>query len=98
MQTFSKIDSLSVNTCVNVLVTNSYTVISRTALHTAVVVDCGNLTSPLQGYVSIAESTFGSSANYSCFEGYELDGNVTRTCLESGNWSGSDPACNCKLC
>lgn len=95
MQIFSKIDSLSVNTCANVLVSNSL-IVSRTALHPAVVVDCGNLTSPLQGYVSIAESTFGSIANYSCFEGYEIEGNTTRTCLENGNWSGNDPTCNCK--
>ena len=87
MQTFSIIDSLSVNTRAKCVCCQC----------TALVVDCGNLTSPLQGYVSIAESTFGSIANYSCFEGYELDGNVTRTCLESGNWSGSDPTCNCKL-
>lgn len=65
-------------------------------VHPAVVVDCGSLTSPLQGYVLIAESTFGSIANYSCFEGYELDGNMTRTCLECGNWTGNDPMCNCK--
>jgi CUB/sushi domain-containing protein len=65
-------------------------------VHPAVVVDCGNLTSPLQGYVLIDESTFGSIANYSCFEGYELDGNMTRTCLESGSWMGNDPICNGK--
>lgn len=66
-------------------------------MNPCVVVDCGNLTSPLQGDVSIVGSTFGSEANYSCLEGYELDGNPNRTCLESGRWSGSDPVCYRKL-
>ena len=60
------------------------------------VVDCGNLTNPEQGLVSISETTFQSEANYSCLEGHELDGNATRICLESGSWSEPEPMCNRK--
>lgn len=62
----------------------------------SVVVDCGNLTDPVQGFVSFYETTFGSEANYTCLEGYELNGNVSRMCLENGGWSGSDPSCESK--
>ena len=34
----------------------------------------------------------GSIATYSCSTGYELVGNLMRTCTASG-WSGSDPGC-----
>ena len=37
---------------------------------------------------------FNSTATYSCNSGYELDGNQSRTCLASGNWSSSEPSCN----
>ena len=59
-------------------------------------IDCGNLTDPLQGFVSINETSFGSAANYTCLDGYELNGNMSRVCLDSGVWSGNDPTCDRK--
>ena len=39
-------------------------------------------------------STYGSSCRYSCQSGYtSFTGNVTRTCLLSGQWSGNDINC-----
>ena len=38
-------------------------------------------------------NTFGSQANYSCSEGYFLNGNTTRECQADGQWSGSEPTC-----
>ena len=43
------------------------------------------------------DQNFGSVASYSCFNGNTLDMvTTTRTCLEDGEWSGYNPACNSK--
>ena len=58
------------------------------------VVDCGNLTDPANGQVTLtAGTTFGLTATYRCNTGYTLVGDSTRTCQVTGNWSGSAPTC-----
>ena len=60
------------------------------------VVDCGQL-SLANGEVSYSFNTaYNSVATYSCDDGYRLDGTNTRTCLASGDWSGSPPTCSGK--
>ncbi len=56
------------------------------------VVKCPSLQSPSNGRVSFSTKV-ASVATYSCNHGYRLWGNPTRTCLESGQWSGSQPKC-----
>ena len=56
-------------------------------------VQCGNLSSPVNGQVNVEGNAFGSQANYSCSEGYVQNGNSTRTCQADGQWSGSEPTC-----
>ena len=57
-------------------------------------VDCGNLTHPANGQVTLtAGTTVGQIATYSCDTGYNLVGDSTRTCQATGNWSGSAPTC-----
>ena len=57
-------------------------------------VDCGSLTDPANGSVDhTAGTTFRQTVNYSCNTGYNLVGNSTRTCNATGQWSGSEPAC-----
>ena len=56
-------------------------------------VQCGNLSSPINGQVSTDGNTFGLQANYSCSEGYVLNGNSTRMCQSDGQWSGSEATC-----
>lgn len=34
-----------------------------------------------------------SRCDYACDKGYELEGDRTRTCLEGGVWSGTEPTC-----
>ena len=38
----------------------------------------------------------GSNVTYSCVQGLALIGDVTRTCLSNGEWSGSVPTCTGK--
>ena len=35
-------------------------------------------------------------ASYSCSEGYDLDGDMIRTCQANGQWDGTDPTCMCE--
>ena len=37
--------------------------------------------------------TVGAEATYACNMGYVLEGNSTRTCDDSGTWTGSVPEC-----
>ena len=60
------------------------------------VVDCGSLDDPDNGQVSPHNTTFGSIATYVCDSGFNLIGNMQRTCQENEDWSGSEPTCECK--
>ena len=46
------------------------------------------------GTVTAPTLIYGSTANYNCNPGYELNGLETRTCVAGGTWNGSDPACD----
>ena len=58
--------------------------------------DCGDLDNPDNGQVSQTGTTFGSTATYNCGDGYELDGEKTRTCQANEKWSGTAPRCRRK--
>ena len=63
-----------------------------------IVADCGNLTDPANGQVTLtAGTTFGQTATYSCNTGYNLVENSTRTCQDTGEWSESAPTCQSML-
>ena len=57
------------------------------------VVNCGTLTDPPNGMVTLTNTTFGGTATYSCNTGYTLSGDMTRMCGADGNWTGSEPNC-----
>ena len=59
----------------------------------SIAVPCGTLNSPTNGEVSVDGNIFGSQANYSCSEGYVLNGNSAQMCQADGQWSGSEPRC-----
>ena len=65
-------------------------------LSVTAVVDCGSLEDPDNGQVEFSNTTFESTANYTCDLGYSLNGNWTRTCEANGEWSGNPPSCECK--
>ena len=56
-------------------------------------VSCGTLTIA-NGHVSTTGTTSGHTATYSCNIGYDLVGGSTRTCQDTGQWSGSAPTCH----
>ena len=59
------------------------------------VIDCGPLTDPVNGQVDTSsETTFGSTASYSCNNGFTLNGDNTRICGSNGVWSNLQPSCN----
>ena len=61
------------------------------------VVDCGSLEDPDNGQVDFSNTTFESTANYTCNMGYRLsNGNTSRTCEATEEWSGDPPSCECK--
>ncbi len=63
-------------------------------------VDCGSLTNPDNGQVdTLSGTTFGSTATYSCINGYVLIGVETRSCEADGNWGSTAPTCGkqCKI-
>ena len=57
------------------------------------VVDCGNLDDPDNGEVTLTGTTLGSKADYSCNNGYALEGNERRVCQSNREWSGMAPVC-----
>ena len=60
----------------------------------AATADCGSLNNPLNGQVTLTDTTVGSTATYECDSGFTLVGNEERTCQDDGTWSGTDPTCD----
>jgi hypothetical protein len=50
-------------------------------------VDCGPLSNPTGGTVSLTGTTYLNTATTTCRSGWTLNGTATRTCEASGNWS-----------
>ena len=55
--------------------------------------DCPDLYDPLNGQVTVSGFTLDAVANYSCDEGYILNGDAQRICLGNRTWSGTEPTC-----
>ena len=61
------------------------------------VIDCGIPSSPPVNSITLSITyiltTYNSVATYSCGIGYNLVGNIQRTCLPNGLWSEQPPQC-----
>ena len=53
----------------------------------------GDLTAPTNGAVTVNGVRTGDKAVYSCEDGFELVGDVMRTCMSNSQWSGEPPVC-----
>ena len=65
------------------------------------VISCTSLNTISNGMVAYSPDSldFGTTATYTCLEGYFLEGTSTRTCIgdgsgSSGNWNGVAPVCS----
>ena len=47
--------------------------------------------------MATADTDLCAVAVYTCNDGYNLVGDVIRTCQASGQWDGAEPTCMCKL-
>ena len=56
---------------------------------------CDPLSDPANGMVTVPSRIVGSVATYECDTGREVVGDETRTCQVDGQWSGSEPTCEC---
>ena len=61
--------------------------------HTHTVVTCPILLDPPNGRVDVVSRVFRSTASYECDAEFLLVGDGNRTCLDTGEWSGSEPEC-----
>ena len=50
---------------------------------------------PANGMRSFQSTAIGSTVMYTCDDGFKLVGDKSRSCLDTGLWNGSVPACNC---
>ena len=57
-------------------------------------VQCQNLTVPDSGFYFISTNGSTSIANFSCAEGYYLEGNNLLTCDSNGMWNYKEPSCS----
>ena len=57
---------------------------------------CGNPGSPTNGIKIGTNHSYGASIEFTCNQGYTLQGSQQRTCLTTGQWSGSQPTCQSK--
>ena len=74
--------------------TDVYGIYSYSENFSYVVVDCGNPPPITNGMVIFTNTTFGSTATYSCDIYYTLTGDMTWVCEADGLYSGSEPTCN----
>lgn len=58
-----------------------------------IVRDCGDLSDPADGSVTVDKTLEGGVATYKCDRGFKLVGNLTRVCEKTGQWSGGEPTC-----
>jgi CUB/sushi domain-containing protein len=56
-------------------------------------VDCGNLYDPVNGKVDVISTTYLSRVNFTCRQGYDLNGASSAECLHNGTWSKQTPLC-----
>lgn len=57
------------------------------------VVACGSVSDPRNGYANHAGIEYTDTVLYNCNTGYMLRGHETRICDENGNWTGQPPLC-----
>jgi len=65
----------------------------QAASGTCVRVNCPTLTAPTNGTLAAGNTEFETTRNFTCNDGYILQGSAARTCQADGNWSGTPVTC-----
>ena len=81
------------------VILNSFFLVHVTVhMYICTVVDCGSLSPPLNGDVSMNGTVYESVAKYTCHDGYTLMGeHHRRICLDNSSWSHQQPLCERKI-
>ena len=58
--------------------------------------DCGDPGLIASGQRELTGTAVGETANFSCFQGFRMEGAAIRECQQNGLWSGSLPTCTCE--
>ena len=61
-------------------------------------IDCPPQQNIQNGRTIQLSNTYLGTLKYTCDAGYVLQGNMSRTCMETGEWSGKAPQCIMKTC
>ena len=69
------------------------TTLTLLCIFTLVVVDCGVINAPANGFRVGSSFTYNKVLAFDCDPGYKLVGTQYRKCQENGLWSGSAPTC-----
>ena len=56
-------------------------------------IDCGGLSAPQNGSLQGSATTFPNMLEFSCDEGFILEGSASRACQANGTWSGNTTLC-----
>ena len=60
---------------------------------------CTKLTAPDNGNMTECRNQVGDVCNFTCNDGFVIErGSSKRTCMNTGEWDGSDPFCVGKFC
>lgn len=65
---------------------------------TCIPAECSIPPSPEYGSVTVTDTAQGSLVEYSCDEGYELEGQSVRQCVAGRRWSDAPPVCKLVSC
>nr|XP_015201270.1 PREDICTED: sushi, von Willebrand factor type A, EGF and pentraxin domain-containing protein 1 [Lepisosteus oculatus] len=60
--------------------------------------ECEPPLEPEHGFISLSDTALGSLVQYSCDEGYELEGQTVRQCVSGRQWSDTAPTCKAVSC
>ncbi|KAH3822249.1 hypothetical protein DPMN_124023 [Dreissena polymorpha] len=55
--------------------------------------DCGQLTAPINGTVTMNSTKYEGIASFACDTGFYMSGSNTTSCNASGNWDTTTPSC-----
>ncbi|XP_022089140.1 sushi domain-containing protein 2-like isoform X2 [Acanthaster planci] len=70
----------------------------KAAVESASLVTCGSVSEPANGRKEVSRSNVGGVANFTCDDGYTLQGESELMCQKNGTWSADVPVCAPVIC